>query len=584
MTTDTVTQIKDRLSIVDVLSPYIKLNKAGKYYKGLCPFHSEKTPSFMVNPDRGFFHCFGCSKGGDMFTFIEEVEGVDFRGALKVLAEKAGVEISHEQSGNRDRKEKIYSILRDAEEFFVSKFSAHKDAHTYVVGRGITEGTITSWSIGYAPSAWRDALEYLVEKGHDESLIEAAGIVKRPDTSGEGTAEKKMYDRFRGRIMFPIRDVTGRTIGFSGRLFPETEQEQAKYLNSPETDVFDKSRVLYGLDKAKESIRKYDFAILVEGQFDLLMAQQTAYTNTTALSGTAFTEAHANLIKRYTENLVLAFDGDRAGVAASGRAAAIALSAGLNVKIASLPPGEDPADIIQKNQQIWKDSVKGAVHVVDFYISYLKNLGYDERRFKLEVTRVVIPYVTRITNAIDQAHFISRIADELHVPESAVTEEVKRYSHSNKGYISEKKSSKSNDTIPTTHYEPFLSRGETVERLLVGVMQSLDEENYPELRHSIHQKLQSLLGDDRIQTIMNSPEEQRVSIIEGDLFLADHEKEGNLKLVIDELLDDLEKELVRVQYRDTVIKLKNAEKEGDETLTESLLQEVSLLAGKLENR
>lgn len=585
---DTVQEIKDRLSIVDVVAPYVKLIKAGKHYKGLSPFNKEKSPSFFVSPDRGLYHCFSSGKGGDMFTFIEEMEGVDFRGALTLLAQKAGVEIVNEPQGQKDRREKIYEVLADAEEYFVERLAEKKEVQAYLTSRGLEEKTRILWRVGYVPREWRSLLEHLIHKGHAEVLVESAGLVKRPDSEGaeEKSEGKRMYDRFRGRIMFPIRDVSDRVIGFSGRTFPAEDTQapdgQAKYINSPETSVFDKSRVLYGINHAKNHIRKYDFAVLVEGQFDLLMAHQAGYGNTMALSGTAFTEHHANLIKRYTENLVLAFDGDRAGVSASGRAASIALTFGLNVKIATLPPNEDPADVIQKNVSLWKSAIKEALHVVDFYLMYIKNSGYDERRFKLEVSRVVLPYIALITNAIDQSHFVSRVADTLGVPENAVLSELRKLTHT---YPHAKETSHSflrdSTETPSAHYEPFLSRGDTLERLLVGVMQSLNDEKHGELHALIQTRLKEILEKDRITALLNSPEEARVSLIEGDLFLEEHEKEGNLWNLVKELLDDLAKEMKRVQWRETILKLKHAEKNNDAEKTQALLEEINLLAREI---
>ncbi|XKT74412.1 MAG: DNA primase [Patescibacteria group bacterium UBA2163] len=586
---DTVEQIKDRLGVVEVLAPYVKLTKAGRYHKGLCPFHNEKTPSFMVNPERGFYHCFGCNKGGDIFSFIQEIEGLDFRGALKLLAEKAGVEITNERPENRDRKEKLFTILADAQRFFTDTLTRHIEAKEYIQSRGITTENGDRWQLGYAPQAWQDTLDHLTEKGHDPALIELAGLAKQPDaadkdTQKEGVDTPRRYDRFRGRVMFPIRDISGRVIGFSGRIFPETTQEQAKYLNSPETPVFDKSRILYGLDFAREAIRKYNFAILVEGQLDVLLAHQTSYTNTVALSGTAFTAAHAQLIKRYTENLVLAFDGDRAGVSASGRAAAIALETGLNVKIATLPSGEDPADIINRDIDAWKSVIKGAEHVVDFYLSYLESLGYDERRFKLEVSRVVLPYVARIPNAIDQAHFVGRVAKALAIPEDAVVAELEKIKPSTTHTTSRATqeattTSPQNDESPE-HAAPFLSRGDSIERLLIGLVQALDQRDH-ELHETVLMRLTDLLGKERIDTLVNAPDESRVALIEGDLFLDEHEGKGELMLVIDELFDDFKKELARIAYRDAVMQLKAAEDNGNAKEVEAALQRLNTLAQAL---
>lgn len=583
---DTVQEIKERLSITDVVAPYVKLTKAGKYYKGLCPFHNEKTPSFMVSPERGFYHCFGCGKGGDVFTFIQEMERVDFRGALTMLAEKAGVEITRERPEGRDRKEKLYAALQDAAEFFAATLAASDAPRAYLAARGVSDETVLGWGVGYAPSAWNDTLEYLAAHGHDEAIIEASGLAKRPDTENQESAapSARLYDRFRGRIMFPIKDTAGRVIGFSGRLFPEdgTSKEQAKYINSPETALFDKSRTLYGLNVARSGIRKYDFAILVEGQFDLLMAHQAGYVNSVALSGTAFTEHHAKLVRRSTENLVLAFDADRAGIAASGRAAALALSEGLNVKVAALPPGEDPAELIRQSTEAWREAVKGAVHVVDFYLAYLKTLGYDERTFKLEVSHVVLPYVARVGNAIDRAHFVSRVAEAIRVPEAAVSEEVHKLMKGTPARAAPRRPGALSEENSTTRHEPFLSRGDTLERLLVGIMQSMEgNAEHAELHTTLEKRLGSLLGKERIEAIATSPDERRVSLIEGDLFLADHRQNGDLEVLLDELMADLKKELARVRYREATLKLAQAEKEGKKDDVKSLLKTLHLLAGEL---
>lgn len=592
---DTVQEIKDRLSIVDVIAPYVTLKKAGRHHKGLCPFHNEKTPSFMVSPERGFYHCFGCGRGGDMFTFVQELEGLDFRGALALLAEKAGVPVITEPKAHRDRREKLFAILEDARDFFRETLDANKAARAYLEKRGISSESVQQWGLGYAPAEWRATLEHLSGKGYDASLIEAAGLVKKPEeTEGrKQETEKKPYDRFRGRIIFPISDVSGRIIGFSGRLFPETEREQAKYLNSPETDVFDKSRVLYGFDRAKSAIRKYGFAILVEGQLDLLLAHQAGYANTVALSGTAFTEAHARLIKRYAENLVLAFDGDRAGVAASGRAALLALGAGLNVKLATLPPNEDPADVIQRDTAEWKHAIKGAVHVVDFYLAYLTNLYLPEgsragpegeRRFKLEVTRTVLPYIAAVENAVDRAHFVSVVAGRLGVPEIAVAEELGKLTkeqETNKKKQEVGTVQETSDLTEPAPSEPFLSRSDTLERLLVGLYQALDDEEHQELHDFLETRLSELIGQERVETVLASPEEARVSAIESDLFLDKHDENGDLATVVRELLDDLEHELVRLTYRDLTVRLKRAEQDGDQETIEAIVAEMGALAKKL---
>lgn len=577
---DAVEQIKERLSIVDVVSPYVKLTRAGKHYKGLSPFTKEKTPSFFVSPERGLYHCFSSGKGGDMFTFVQEMEGVDFRGALSLLAEKAGVVVVSEPSGARDRREKLYAALADATSFFEKNLEAESAVREYLSNRGLSGDTLKAWRIGYALPEWRSLYDQLLLSGHAEGTLLEAGLAKRPDQEGESS--KKPYDRFRGRIMFPIGDVSGRTVGFSGRIFAETDaSSSAKYINSPETPVFDKSRILYGLDRAKEGIRKYGFAILVEGQIDLLMVHQAKYTNAVALSGTGFTEGHAALIRRYTENLVIAFDGDRAGVAAAGRAAKLALKAGLNVKLATMPPGEDPADVVRRDPSVWKEAVKSATHVVDFYLSYLATSGFDERRFRLEVSRVVLPYIADIKNAIDQAHFIARVAEVLEVPARAVEIELEKLLQENRASTpSTTRTTDSSRTSPSvvSAFEPFMSREDTLERLLFGLMEAFEGGERAELSKYLAQELTLLVGEDRVRELASSSEGKRVALIEGDLFLEAHAAVKDLRALIDELLIDFKKELHRRNYRDALRALSHAEKEGDEERITACFAKVNELA------
>lgn len=566
--TDTVQAVKDKLSIVDVVSSYVKLTKAGKYYRGLSPFNKEKTPSFFVTPDRGLYHCFSSGKGGDMFTFVEEMEGVDFKGALKILAERAGVPLSYENTGERNERERLYAVIEEANKFFIDTFLKKTDAESYLIKRGLTKDTLKKFSVGYAPKEWRSVSPRLAQKGFSEKEIETAGLTKRPESGGEP------YDRFRGRIMFPIRDVSGRTVGFSGRIFEDDPKHPgAKYLNSPETPVFNKSRILFGIDSAREGIRKYGFSILVEGQVDLLMAHQAGYVNTVALSGTSFTDEHAALLFRYSPNLVIAFDSDRAGVAAAGRAAQIALTRGMNVKLALLPPGDDPADLIQKDLAGWKRAVKDAEHVVDFYLGYLKDLGYDERRFSLEVSRVVLPYVAAIENEIDRAHFVHRVAEKVNIPDTAVSEEVRKL---------RTKPHEVREAETVSDRRPsYESRGQMTERLLFGLREALAEKDAPALSSAINDALIAYAGADRLDELKANQDELRRALVEADLFLEQHESEDFLKNAIDELIMILKKEGIREEYRTKMALLRKAEEEGKKDEIEVLLQAIASLAREL---
>ncbi len=403
---DTVEQVKAKLSIVDVVSPYVKLTKAGKYWRGLSPFGKEKTPSFYVNPERGSYYCFSTSQGGDHFTFIEAMEGVDFKGALTMLAAKAGVEIVSRSGGNTgesDRKERLREIMRAAEVFFREHLTPESDAYTYAISRGLTPDTIARFNLGFAPAGWRALLEALEAKGYTTKELVAAGLIKEADGK-PGT----WYDRFRNRLMFPIRDASGRTVAFTGRALDSSDL--AKYLNSPETDLFKKSEVLFGMDLAKDAIRTRSFAILVEGQFDVLLLHQSGFTNTVALSGTALSNHHLSYIKRYSDNLMLCLDADRAGLAASAKNARSAILSGMRVKAVRLPEGKDPADMVCEDPKAFTALVQGAQSVIEFFLAVLSQSEKGQARFLSAVEGVVLPLVVAVRSPLERNRFIEIVA------------------------------------------------------------------------------------------------------------------------------------------------------------------------------
>ncbi|MDZ4284197.1 MAG: DNA primase, partial [Patescibacteria group bacterium] len=418
----TTEQIKERLSIADLISGYVKLERAGANFKARCPFHNEKTPSFFVSPSRNTYYCFGCGKSGDVFTFVQEFDGLDFRGALKMLAERTGVVLVDEPRESADERARLFAALESACVFFEQGLGSAPEAREYLLGRGLTEASITHWRIGFVKEGWSTLRDELALQGFRERELEGAGLIKR--------GERSFYDRFRSRIMFPISDSAGRVVAFSGRIFGQAGQEgdAAKYLNSPETELFHKSSLLYGFDKAKHTIRTLRCAIVVEGQMDLILSHQAGFTNTVALSGTALTDVQCKLLKRLTDNMIIALDADSAGIAAAGRSATIALGLGMDVKVARLPEGKDPADLIKESREAWKSAIRSAMHVVEFYLTVLEQRhATDRRALRREAARVVIPFLAAMSGAIDRAHFISLVAARLALPESAIMEEVVKY-------------------------------------------------------------------------------------------------------------------------------------------------------------
>lgn len=427
----TVEQIKEKLSIVDVVSGYVELKRAGLNYKARCPFHSEKSPSFTLSPERGTYHCFGCGVGGDMFTFIETIEGIDFKGALKILADKAGVEIVYERGAgkeDKDAKQRLYELIEAATIFFQRNLADKSAQYDYVLSRGITAETIQKFRLGWAPSeevGWRTLTLHLKDKGFSEAEVIAAGLAKMPDSEG---ANKGAYDRFRSRIMFPMGDTAGRIIAFSGRIFGQSkDSEAAKYINSPESELFHKAKVLYGYDRAKQTMRKLDCAILVEGQMDLVMSHQAGWTNTVAVSGTALTADHVTLLKRMTNNLILALDSDDAGIAAAQKSAHLALGLGMDVKVVAVEGGKDPADIIkEKGSDAWKDAVKSAQPVVFFLLDVLKKRAVDDHAFVKAVEATVLPFIVEMPSVLDRDFFTRETSKRTGIPERVLAEAVQK--------------------------------------------------------------------------------------------------------------------------------------------------------------
>ena len=415
---DTVQQIKDRLSIVDVVSQYVKLERAGATLRARCPFHAERTPSFTVSPERGTYHCFGCGVGGDIFSFVEAIEGLDFKGALKVLADKAGVPLDYtrgRETGDKEEKDRLFELMEVVTIFYMGKLD--DGARKYLKERGMEESILKEFRVGLAGNAWSDASDYLKAKKFTEVEIVDAGMAKKNERGG-------LVDKFRNRIMFPIADSAGRVIAFSARSYGEHASPEApKYLNSPETPLYHKSRVLYGFDKAKIAMRKSNCAVLVEGQMDLLASHQAGWGNTVAVSGTAFTAEHAALIKRMTENIVIALDADAAGIKAAGKASRAALQSGLNVKVAQLPSGLDPADLILKEgAEAWRAAIRDSKDIITFLLDVLHEHAKSPDVFRRSVEAVVLPFLQDVQSPIAREQYMHQIAARLGVSDAAISQ------------------------------------------------------------------------------------------------------------------------------------------------------------------
>jgi DNA primase catalytic core len=414
-----VEEIKSRLPIDVVIGSYVTLEHRGKYLCARCPFHNEKSASFYVSPDRGTYYCFGCGEKGDIFSFVERYEGLDFRGALTELARRAGVELIPVSKDAIDRKEALYSVLETATKYFENNLhgehTGNKDALDYVLGRGVNLETIKKFRIGYSLEDWSSLFNHLKKTGFSDEIIISAGLAIK--------GEKSPYDRFRGRIMFPIEDSSGRTIGYSGRILPQLDDgSSGKYVNSPETELYHKSDILYGFSHAKQHIRKHDFSILVEGQFDVVLSHQHGFPNTVAVSGTAFSgdienasgiPTHLGLLSRLSKNIMLALDSDDAGEKAKLRVIKEALPLGISIKmVKSIPGSKDPADILSGTDGvgIWKDVLKESLPPVEALCRTIINKKIPREREIEEVKKNIYPIIALLNSATDR-HESARIVE-----------------------------------------------------------------------------------------------------------------------------------------------------------------------------
>jgi len=439
-----IDEIKSRLDIVEVIGSYIKLKKAGANYRALCPFHSEKNPSFFVSPARQIWHCFGCGAHGDIFGFVMQIEGVEFGDALRILAQRAGVELkprSPEWQKLKTERQKAYEICELATKFFEKQLEGSpkgKEAKKYLLGRGIVQESIKKWRIGYSPDTWSGLSDFLVSQGYKNEEIVKAGLAVRKEEISNiqyPTSNIQSYDRFRGRIIFPIFDLNSQVIGFGGRIFSvnqradqrESASTIAKYINTPNTILYDKSRVLYGLDKAKVEIRKKDFCLLMEGYTDVILAHQAGFENTVSTSGTALTTSQLAILKRYSDNLYLAFDMDIAGDSATKRGIDLAQLSGFNLKIVTLPEDKDPADIISKDPKEFEKLINNSLSILDFYFqNAFSQFDKAKPEGKREISKILLTIIKRVPNKIEQSFWISKLAKNLEVKEEKVEEELKK--------------------------------------------------------------------------------------------------------------------------------------------------------------
>ena len=404
---DAVSEVKGRLSIEDVLSEYVQLKRAGRNFKGLSPFTSEKTPSFIVSPEKQIWHDFSSGKGGDIFSFVMEVEGLDFKGALELLARKAGVDLEQFQTsksgGSGKLKGRAQEALELAAKFYQKQLTVSKPALDYLINqRHFSKKTILDWRLGYAPNKGTALSEFLTKKGFTTDEMKRAGLV-----SMRGSGAR---DMFRGRIMIPLADASGLIVGFTARLLAD-EPNSPKYINTPQTITYDKSRQIYGLHLAKEAIRKTAVVVVVEGNLDVIASHQAGVRNVVASAGTAMTEQHLKILKRFTGDVRLSFDADRAGIAATERIIPLAQKAEVSLKIISISGAKDPDELVQKDPKAWMAAIEKAQYAPDWLIDrYKSQVDLASAAGKRAFTDTLLNTIRRLSDPIEQEHYLKVIA------------------------------------------------------------------------------------------------------------------------------------------------------------------------------
>lgn len=559
-------EIKEKLDIAEFLRGYLTLIPAGRNMKALCPFHKEKTPSFMVSPERQSWYCFGCNTGGDIFSFLMKYENIEFGEALRVLAEKAGIELRKVSPQEYRQFGILYDINEEAKKFFGRALQGSEVAQKYLKERNLSKETVNEFELGWAPQGTDELTVELVNRGFAPEDIIRAGLSSR-------TARGLTIDRFRGRIIFPIHNHTGKTVGFTGRILPQFDTgDLAKYLNSPETPIFAKSKLLYGFWKSKGDIRESGEAFLVEGQTDFLMAWQAGIKNAVATSGTALTQDHLGAIRRFTDRLVLGLDSDEAGLSALERAIDLAKTHDFGVRVASLGSFKDPADAAGSNPEFLKGAIREAIPAPRFYFSrYLPSSEVDPRnRDHLERVRAVLGKLAGIPSPVERTSWVQELSSRTGIAEKILAEEIDRVARS---------SSSPSATETTSALQAPQDKEKTMtgwervsEELLAAAVAS---EDFDWLReHALHFHPRYRPVFDILAAGEKKSEDENLDSLLNLIVLASRERDSAEQ---ESLLRRMKGEYLKVRRSELALAAKRAEEKGDETALDEILQELSKL-------
>ncbi|MCF7860420.1 DNA primase [Patescibacteria group bacterium] len=590
-------EIKTKLDIVEVLREYIQVKAVGANFQALCPFHREKSPSFVISPDKQIWHCFGCGKGGDVLSFVQEMEGLSFPDTLRLLAPKAGVILKYESKQEYSKRGRILDCLQVAAkqgQYWLENDDTGKKMKTYLLKRGLSEETLKEWQVGYNPDAWTAMLEYLRSQKFKDEEIFAAGLAGRSD---RGSA----YDRFRDRITFPIKDVSGNVIAFTARINPEKEKTipGGKYINSPQTEVYDKSRVLFALDKAKKAIKERGFAIVVEGQMDAIACHQHGFSNTVASSGTALTAEQLLLLKRFTNNLALSFDMDNAGQLAADRGIREAMAQDINLKVILLSKEyKDPDQCLQSNPDDFKQAVINSRPVMEYYFDKII-AGKDLTKLadKKEVVKLMLTMIMKLANKIDQEFWFKRLAESTGVSEQILRESVV-VSKPTSRQVAQKAEIK-----PPTAAETTINRDERLSDILLAILLKAPDyipyaashleprdlllENLSQFYKNliIYYNKFAVLDYDAFRLYLQEQDDKSINIIDRLALLAERDyydyDDNGLKSELSKVLLELKKFSLKRQIKTLQNQIGAAEAGSDKTDLNNLMTDIKNLTEQL---
>lgn len=548
--------IKEKLDIVEFINSYITLTKAGKNWKGLCPFHKEKTPSFMVSPERQSWHCFGCNLGGDIFSFLMKYENLDFAEALKILAEKAGVELKKISPQEYKYIGLLYELNDLAKKFFINQLENNSEALNYLLDRGLKKETIYEFEIGVAPEKFDDLAVYLINLGYSPEDILRSGLVIKNERN-------KILDRFRSRIMFPIHNNLGKVVGFTGRILPKFEHlETGKYVNSPESPIFKKSKILYGFWKSKNFIRDKNEAFLVEGQMDFLMSWQVGIKNVCASSGTALSEDHLRMLHKLTDNLLISFDSDSAGWEAAEKAIDLANQFDFSVKTVIFDKFKDPAEAALAGENFLKQAIEKAIPVFEFYFKKYLGEFIDKKhidlsnRNELKKLQIVLLKLLNIQSPAERNFWIKNLSQRIGIEEKILIEEIQKLESN----IKNKKIKSFEGENAQEKFQKKFTRWELLSQEFIKALvafnllnEDIKEEKY---LAPLYQKIFNLLKNN----IKKSDDPQLDELINLILLSIDEQEKYNLEEIKKHLFDEYKKE----KKKEIVSKIKEAELKNDE--------------------